>query len=171
MSHMELPHWLTYAFHLAFWPADLKQFSRSLTDNTLAWHMSQRIPIPGREIVLKTHGIRAKQSVNPVRRIGQETIGPRVVLEDQVRTSGWVLAAHGGFMTHFHHDAEGFGTFIINNCGAKIWALSEPHLETPTTTREDLYKKFDMLVLQDEPDVALKHNVAGTLLLEHGDIL
>ena len=144
--------------------------SRCLADECQAWHVSQRVKIPNLEAVAKTHGIRVKGSIKNVRRIDEQRTGPRVLLEDQVRTSGWVLASHGGFITHCHHDAEGFGTYVIFNCGAKIWALSEPQLESPVPTREELYRKFDTLILQDE-EPSFERHVAGTILLEHGDVL
>ena len=158
---------IVHSFHgLSSYPLT-SALCRSLTDDRQAWHVTQHVPIPDFETVAKTHGIKRKRPVKHVRHVDEVRGGPRVVLEDQLRSSGWVLAAHGGFMTHFHHDAEGFGTFMVFNCGAKIWALCEPRLQSTVLTREELFENLDSITQEE----SLEGHVVGTLILERGDVL
>jgi hypothetical protein len=98
--------------------------------------------------------------------LNTERVGQRLVLEDQVRTLNWVLSCHGGFITHPHHDAAGYATFMILNCGAKFWAIQKPDLSTETPNRQELYAAFDQLLSGKEGS-----QMAGCLLLEQGDVL
>jgi hypothetical protein len=92
----------------------------------------------------------------------------RAVLQDQPASQNWLLLTHGGFFTYCHHDAEGNCTFVIVNSGAKIWAILAE--EGEIQSREDLYASVDQL-LGPQKSVYGTHGVAGTIVLEPGDIM
>jgi hypothetical protein len=103
--------------------------------------------------------------------MGADKSGTRLMLGDQVRAENWVLITHGGFYTPAHHDGEGFSTYVFVNCGAKIWAIKEPSLPTPTPTVEELYQAFDDLTGPNKKKYYGVHGVSGTIVLEPGDAL
>ena len=123
------------------------------------------MPIPSAKEVAKRNKIALSKTIKGTRYLDRDRQGPRVVLDDQIRSGGWVLATHGGFITRCHHDAEGFGTFMIFNCGAKLWAIHGLQTDAPTSSKHKLFKHFDKFFDEKE------HSVIGTILLERGDIL
>jgi hypothetical protein len=139
---------------------------RSLADNDKAWHISQRVLIPDAMEVAKRRKVPLIKANKDTRYLDKDRRGPRVVLDDQVRSGGWVLVTHGGFISHCHHDAEGLGTFMIINCGAKLWAIHEPQPDTPASSKREMFKHFDKLFDEGEDG-----HVTETILLERGDIL
>jgi hypothetical protein len=96
--------------------------------------------------------------------------GPKVVLHNQVWSENWVLVTHGRAYTQLHHDAAGLATYVIVNCGAKIWVPSGPPPSTSITTRQELFDAFDLLFLKGckRPDL---ERSGGSILLEPGDVL
>jgi hypothetical protein len=91
------------------------------------------------------------------------------VLHDQVQSEGWVLVTHGGAYTELHHDAEGLATYVVVNCGAKIWVPKGPKPSVSIRTRTELFEALDNFV--DRGHKKLDSTLGGSVLLEPGDIL
>jgi hypothetical protein len=91
------------------------------------------------------------------------------MLVDQVGSEGWVLVTHGGAFTHLHHDAEGLATYVVMNCGAKIWVPISPNFTSPPRDIPQLFSDVDDFVSSTSRDQ--NSGVGGCILLEAGDIL
>jgi hypothetical protein len=95
--------------------------------------------------------------------------GLQSMLVDQAGSEGWVLVTHGGAFTHLHHDAEGLATYVVMNCGAKIWVPISPESTSPPPDLRYLFSNMDHFIMDN--DDGKKSGVGGCILLEAGDIL
>jgi hypothetical protein len=142
-------------------------------EDATAWMISRRVNIPPQDrqqmltIRIPPPG---KPTVQQLYRLGADSIGPRVQLTDQEDAGRWVLITHGGFFTYQHHDAEGFCTHMEVTCGGKIWAILDPDSIRRVKVREELWEVMDE-VFQRLGRLDSQEQVAGTLLLEPGDVL
>lgn len=95
--------------------------------------------------------------------------GPYLCHYDMWRQQNWELHTHGGFLTYPHHDAAGLCTYVYVESGAKLWCFFRPNMTlSQPKTRGQLFRSMDNMCGFGGYD---KHEQAGTVLLEPGDIL
>jgi len=93
----------------------------------------------------------------------------QVITGNSEKIRGWDLLTHGLFLTHTHHDAHGFTTYMTVRSETKIWMYVDT-MKSALSSRKLLFTEWDGMFMRtinmNVPNVPL-----GTMVLWVGDTM
>lgn len=131
-----------------------------LLDSTVAWNHTLHLTF--------TQNAKKNKGKAPVTMVEQRA--PSTIRSATWTSQGWRLVTHPGFVTFPHHDCCGMGTYVIGNCGAKIWGVIRPKRDICPNSLKNLGSIFRLATTLDNQGIFSDADVA-TVCLEEGDVM